>query len=143
MLIQVFLLVLTTMSVAFNSQKYVAVDAKSQTRNVENGKTFLILVTIKPVDGIHVNAAPPLSIKPLVEDAMSGNGLTTLGVKAISKKGDYLDLSKPIQVECKVTGINPGLHKINFIVGYTFCSEKEGWCRMGSDTVSVTVKVRK
>lgn len=132
-----------TMSITFNSQKYVAVDARSQSASIENGKPFLILITIKPVDGIHVNAQPPISIMPLVEDPARENSSTTFNIKEISKKGDYLESSKPIQVESKVTGFSAGFHEINFVVRYTFCSDKEGWCRMGNDTVSVTIRVKK
>ncbi len=140
---QTFLLLVMTMSVAINSEKYVTVEAKSQATSVENGKPFILLLAMKSLNGIHVNVQPPFSIKPLVENPGSANGSTTLKLKAIPKKGDYVDLSKHIKVECELTGINPGLHNVRFIVGYTFCSEKEGWCRMGSDTVSVTVNMKK
>jgi hypothetical protein len=135
MLVQTFLLLVMAMSMIFNSQKYVTVNARSESMDIENGKPFFILLTLKPAGGIHVNVQPPITAK-------SVNGSATLNVKEIPKAGEYLDPSKPVKVECRVTDASSGSHKISFIVGYTFCSDKESWCRMENDTVSVTVKVK-
>ena len=132
-----------TMSMTFNSQKYVVVGAKGKSTFVENGTPFIVLVTLKPAEGIHVNAQPPISVK-LVDEPSAGEGSSTvLKVKNIPRRGDSLDSSKPVEVECEVSGAGSGERNIAFVVGYTFCSSKEGWCRMGSDTVSVTVRVKR
>ncbi len=130
------LLILMTMSIAPESQKYVVVELKKPPIEVENGKPFSIFINMKPSSGIHLNAQPPISVKPL-------SGSETVNVKELSKSGEYLNSAKPVEVECTITGVSVGPHKMSFIVGYTYCSEKDGWCRMGKDTVSVTVKVLK
>jgi hypothetical protein len=126
-----------TMSTAIDSQKYVVIEVKNASLiDVENGKPFLFFIKIKPASGIHVNVQPPISVKPLTDG-------TTINVKRIPESGEYLDLSKPIEVECNVTGMNRGQHKVNFVVTYTYCSEKEKWCRFGKDTTSISLRVKK
>ncbi|MFZ1080806.1 MAG: hypothetical protein WAO19_02640 [Candidatus Kryptoniota bacterium] len=136
MLLKIFLLVIITMNIAADSQKYVIVEVKSPTTNVENGKPFSFFIKIKPANGIHINVQPPISIKPLTDG-------TTMNVKEIPESGEYLDLSKPIEVEGVVTRMNLGQRKVNFVVSYTYCSEKEKWCRFGKDTISVSLRVKK
>ena len=124
------------MSIAFDSQKYVSVETSSARIGVKNGKPFLILVRLKPAHGIHINAVPPISVK-------SASATTAISVRETHKKGDYLDTSMPIEVDCTVTGFDAGLHGISLVVAYTYCSEDEGWCRMGKDTLTVSVRVTK
>ncbi len=124
------------MSIAFDSQKYVSVETKPATINAENGRPFSFSIWLRPANGIHINAEPPISVKP-----------TSEGIKAsvtdVRRKGDYVDTSKPIKVDCTLIGVDAGLHRMNFVVSYTYCSENEGWCRMGRDTLSVIVRVMK
>ena len=101
-----------------------------------NGKPFFFFVRIKPADGIHINAKPPVNVKSLTDGA-------TMSVKKIPESGEYLDSSKPIEVEGNFTGMNPGRYKVDFVVSYTYCSDKEKWCRFGNDTASITVRVKK
>lgn len=136
MAIRIFMLTILTMSTGFDSQKYVAVEVEKTSIRAESGKPFLLFVKIRPEDGIHVNAQPPVSVKSL-------DSQTTLNVKAMPKSGEYLDPSKPIKIEGRVTGVGAGPRKISFIVEYTYCSEKDRWCRMGKDTVSVTIRLKK
>jgi hypothetical protein len=135
-----------TMSVALDSQKYVVVEVKTRSAVVENDKPFFLFVAIKPISGVHINAQPPISIKTIGSAA-------TINIKEVpeprahaplaQKLGEYLDVSKPIEVECKLAGVKAGPHKLSFAIDYTYCSEKDGWCRMGKDTVFVTVRVKK
>ncbi len=125
-----------TMSFVFNSKKEVSVEVKPASVEVKNGQSFSFFVRLKSVAGVHINAQPPVSVKSETEGA-------SLTVTEIPKAGEYLDSSKPIKVECKVTGMKAGVHKLNFVVGYTYCSETEGWCRMGKDESSIEIKVKK
>jgi len=136
MLKPIFLLFVMTMSVTIDSQKYVTVKVKNNPINVADGKSFLFYVDIKPVEGIHINAQPPISMKLLDHG-------TTMVVKKIPQSGEYLDLSKPVEIEGNISDLDAGEHKVNFVVSYTYCSEKEKWCRMGKDTVSITLNVKK
>ena len=136
MLKRPFWLGIVIMVVAFDSQNYVVVEIKGRTAEVRNDKPFLLYLSMKPIGGIHINVEPPISVKQL-------DDMTALNVKKVPKSGEYLDSSKPIEVECKVKGVGAGPHKLRFVVDYTYCSDKEGWCRMGKDTVSATVRVKK
>ncbi|HUI28599.1 MAG TPA: hypothetical protein VLX91_00175 [Candidatus Acidoferrales bacterium] len=136
MLRPILLLIITTMSIAVYPQKYVVLEVKNNFIDVENGKPFKFLIEVRPSSGIHVNAQPPISVKPC-------DSAAKVSVKEPPKSGEYLDLSNPIEVECNVTGLDAGSHELGFVVGYTFCSNKEGWCRMSKDTVSVVVRVKK
>jgi hypothetical protein len=130
------MLVILTLNSGFDSQRYVTVKVERTSIQVESGKPFFIFVKIRPADGIHVNAQPPVSVKSL-------DSQTTLNIKAIPSSGDYLNPSKPIEIEGRVSGVGAGPHKISFIVDYTYCSEKDRWCRMGKDTVFVTIRLKK
>ena len=136
MLGKTLLLLLTVMSFITGSQKYVSFHASSQSSSIKNGEPFDILVNIKPAAGIHLNANPPISVKPV-----DGSAVMTLRQPGL--RGEYLDLARPVKIECEVKGLPEGDRTISFILGYTFCSADEGWCRMGSDTIAVNVKVGK
>lgn len=131
-LVAVFMLSVLTMSSGFDSQKYVSVKAERTSVHVESGKPFFLFVRIRPADGIHVNAQPPVSVRSL-------DSQTTLNVKNIPSTGDYLDSSKPVKIEGKLSGVAGEPRRISFIVEFTYCSEKGRWCRVGKDTVSVTI----
>jgi len=125
-----------TMSFALDSQKFVVVEVKSDFFAVENGKPFPILIEIKPVEGIHLNAKPPISVRSLTNDL-------TIKIEKVPTVGEWLDTSRPIKVEGNVTSMNPGRHEVDFILSYTYCSEKEKWCRFGNDTISIGLKLKK
>ncbi len=91
---------------------------------------------MKPASDIHVNVEPPIDAKSLTSGA-------TMIVKTIPAAGEWLDSAKPIEIEGKVVHISAGRHDLKFILNYTFCSEKEKWCRFGKDTVSIRVSVGK
>jgi hypothetical protein len=135
MLKEFSVLFIVMMAMLLNFEKYVLLEAKSKSVDVRNEVPFLVLVSMKPVKGIHINTEPPISVTAL-------DRKVTAHVKAVHKSRGYLDSSKPIEVECKPIGVEPGLHKFSYSVNYAYCSEKDGWCRMGRDTVSVTVRVK-
>ncbi len=131
-----FLMLVMMMSVAFGSAGYVKVEVKPATLEVENGTPASFELRLKAGDGIHVNAVPPITIKTTTDGA-------ELSVSDLPRTGDYLDLGRPIKIQCKVTGLEPGLHRVDFVLGYTYCSDNEGWCRMGKDSTSIEIKVKK
>lgn len=119
-----------------NSQDYVVVRPKTTMMLVENGKSFRILVDLRAATGIHVNSRPPVSVKSL-DDKI------TATVGTMPDSGEYMDVSKPIEIDCTMNGLPAGRHLARFVIGFTFCSVDAGWCRMGDDTVSITLKVKK
>jgi len=132
----IFLLFIMIMSIATDSQKYVTIRVKKDLLVVENDKPFSFYIIVKPASGIHVNAQPPVSVKPLEAEMI-------MKLKKITMLGEWLDSSKPIEIEGKVASMDSGEHEIKFIVSYTYCSEKDKWCRFGNDTISVSLKVKK
>ncbi len=130
------LLFISMLSVILGSTDYVKVQVKPATLEIENGVPASFDVQLRASEGVHINAQPAITIK-------SETGGADLSVAELPKTGDYLDMDKPIKVRCKVGGLAPGLHRIDFVLGYTYCSDKEGWCRIGRDSSSIEIKVKK
>lgn len=115
---------------------YVKLQLKPGPVQVENDRPATFEVRLLPNKGIHVNAEPAVNIKSLTEGVR-------FTIKQLPRKGEYVDPSKPIQVDCSVSGFTPGLHRIEFVLHYTYCSENEGWCRMNRDSAFVEINVKK
>ncbi|MGO9481332.1 MAG: hypothetical protein ACLP05_06095 [Candidatus Kryptoniota bacterium] len=143
MLLRFFLLTIMTMSSVIDSQKYVAIEVENADSMVaENGKPFSFSIRVKPASGIHVNAQPPLYVKSLADGVtMNFKPVQSLGGQTAA--GEYLDLSKPLRVECNIMDMAIGRHKIDFVISYTYCSEEGKWCRFGNDTTAISVRVEK
>lgn len=123
-------------SVIFGSTDYVKVQVEPATLEIENGVPASFDVRLRASEGVHINAHPAITVKSETEGA-------DLSVANLPKAGDYLDTDKPIKVRCMVGGLSPGFHRIDFVVGYTYCSDREGWCRIGKDASAIEIKVKK
>lgn len=117
-----------------NSQKYVGVEISPATLEVANGKEFFLSLSLKPSEGIHLNAEPPVTIKSADSVKFS--------IDSFSKTGEYLDSSKPLRVKCIASGLKSGTHTVIVEITYTYCSSKEGWCRMAKDRRSIDLRVK-
>ncbi|MCL5267808.1 MAG: hypothetical protein M1469_06880 [Bacteroidetes bacterium] len=124
------------MSLAFEANKYITVEVPTYAVEVENGRPFTFSVKLKTAEGVHVNAQPQISVKSETEGI-------SFRVNTIHKDGDHLDPAKPINIECETDGLATGAHRAKFILRYTYCSDTEKWCRMGSESVTVELKVIK
>ncbi len=122
------------MSVGFESGKYVVIDFPSSSVTVENGKPFQFALRLRPAAGIHINSEPRIS----AESQSAGVSIT---VASLHTAGDMLDASQPVVLECKTEGLTPGMHDAVFVLRYTYCSDRDKWCRMATDTVRVELKV--
>lgn len=123
------------MSFAFDTPKHVTVEVPSSLIEVENGRPVLFRIRLTPADGIHINMNPPVSVTSETVGA-------SLKVREADTSGEYLDSTEPITVECLADGMTPGLHRARFLIRYTYCSEKEQWCRMGNDSALVELMVK-
>lgn len=123
-------------STVLGSTDYVKVEVRPGTLNAENGSAVSFTLRLRASEGIHVNAEPTLTVKSATKGA-------ELSIAEVYKSGDYLDLGKPIKITCKVDGLTPGQQRVNFVLSYTYCSDKEGWCRMGKDSSSIEIHVKK
>lgn len=124
------------MGTVFGSKTYVKVNVQPGKLETENGASVLFAVNVRADTGIHVNAQP----EPTIESETEG---ADFSIAEVPRNGDYLDLGKPIKVRCKVKGMQPGVHTVRFVMGFTFCSDTQGWCSMGKDTSSVEIKIKK
>ncbi len=123
-------------SLGIGTGKYVGLEVNPSKFEMKEGQSHQFRIRFMPVEGIHVNAQPPLTIKSEVD------GVTFRIVK-VHASSDYLDPSKPVDIDCTAGRLSPGLHKITFSLGYTFCSDAGKWCRMGNDTLSVDINIKK
>ncbi len=130
-----FILLIVMMSIVIGSTDFVKIEVKPRTLEVIESRPASFDVYLRSGEGIHVNAQPAITIK-------SGTEGVDFSIASLVKAGDYLDLSKPIKIACKVDGLGPGAHRADFVLSYTYCSDKEGWCRMGKDKSSVEIKVK-
>ena len=124
------------MGTLFGATEYVKVRVNPATLDVENGTPAAFTVNVGAQKGIHVNAQPSPTIKSETKGA-------ELSITSLPKNGDYLDLGKPIEVRCNVKGFSPGIHTVRFEMRFTFCSDTEGWCSMGTDSSSIQIRVTK
>ncbi len=100
-----------------NKNKYVSSDFKLE-KSKHN--EFILTIILKPVDKIHINSEPTLSIKfndPLIE---------ILEIKFDKTEKNYIDTRKPIIVKLKPKVKN--LKSLSGELTYFYCSEAEGWC---------------
>ncbi len=133
---KLLLLSMVMMSTVLGSTDYVKVEIRPGTLEAENGSAVSFTLRLRASEGIHVNAEPTLTVRSTTSGA-------ELSIAEIHKLGDYLDLGKPIKITCKVDGLKPGQQRVNFVLSYTYCSDKEGWCRMGKDSSSIEIHVKK
>ena len=120
---------------------YVRVDLTANPAVVKAGGKGEIQIQFQPIEGIHVNAAPP-TVLTLAED--SPVKLTGESVVPVDSTTGYLDASKPTTYSFAVKkSTRPGDRKINGTLVYFFCSDKEGWCLRWQDDVSFTLSVER
>jgi hypothetical protein len=133
---KLLLLSMVMISTVLGSTDYVGVKVSPGTLEAENGNTVSFTLRLKASEGIHLNAEPAIIVKSMTNGA-------ELSIAEIHKAGEYLDLAKPIRVSCRVDGLTPGRHRVDFFLSYTYCSDNEGWCRMGKDSSSIEIHVKK
>lgn len=124
------------MSATFGSTTYIKVNVQPGRLDMENGMSAAFAVHVHAEKGIHVNAQPTPTIKSETEGA-------ELSIAELPKTGEYLDLQKPIKIQCEVNGMTPGNHTVHFVMGFTFCSDTQGWCSMGNDSSSIEIHIKK
>ncbi len=124
------------MSLGIDSGKFVSTTVVPTSISLASGGARVLNVKFKTVDAVHVNLGPPL----VVESLMKG---VSFVVKSFGKSGSYLDTAKPVEIECRAKNISAGVHKVGLTFGYTYCSDKEEWCRMANDTLAVEINIKK
>ena len=119
--------------------KYVAITAVLKQQVIKQGDETAILVTLAPVDGIHITADPPVQIQLARNPSFLPLGSPDL---QIEKASGFLATSVPVQQRIRVSPkTRPGEHTIKGTIVYYFCSEDEGWCRKFSQRIALKLNV--
>lgn len=121
------------------SNQYVKVAAALVDSTLSPGGRGEILITLKPIEGIHINAdpAPEFSVD-------SGSVAKAIGAPR-GKKDDrgYLSVGEPVRQEIVIAPMAaPGEHHVRGLFIYYYCSDTEGWCMRYRQAVALTVIVK-
>jgi len=55
----------------------------------------------------------------------------------------YLDLSEPVRFPVRLApDVAPGFHGVPAEVVYFYCSKRQGWCRRGSESVTIPLLIQ-
>jgi hypothetical protein len=100
-------------------------------------------VTFVPKDpGVHINEEPAPRLK-LEDQSVLADKQAPPPAKAHTfdpQNAKYLDTTFPLSFPVAWAGKPPAtMRSVTATVVYFYCSEREGWCRKGSDTVAFNV----
>jgi hypothetical protein len=104
------------------------------------GAPAAVEVRFTPADPeVHVNLFPPprLDLEPMQEVLKVA---PAPAAKPTSKK--YLGPAEPYRFPVVAKAVSPTAQTVKGVVTYFYCSQREGWCRKGSNPVEVAVKLR-
>ncbi|MBM2841143.1 MAG: hypothetical protein HW412_1671, partial [Bacteroidetes bacterium] len=108
---------------------------------VTQGGTGKIMIAFTPIDGIHINVDPPLSVKLERNTPFRFEGKLDIST---DKESGYLSMSMPVEQRFAVTRkTKPGSHTIKGTLVYYFCSDTEGWCRKFTQPIALKLNVTK
>ncbi|HEY3121786.1 MAG TPA: hypothetical protein VGL15_14265 [Vicinamibacteria bacterium] len=106
------------------------------------GVPAAVEVRFTPADpDVHINRFPPprLDLEPL-------QGVLKLSpvpaAKPAPEDAKYLGAAEPYRFSVVAKGATAGAQTVKGTVTYFYCSQREGWCRKGSNDVVVSVKLR-
>lgn len=114
---------------------HVKVDVTIEPSSLKPGGRGEILIQFQPVDGIHINTAPPTEF-----NLAEGSPLTLVGEPIVPKDSTtgYLDARKPMRYTVSVSkSARSGSMKVSGTLVYYFCSDKEGWCLRWKENVTL------
>jgi len=103
-----------------------------------------VLVTFTQGEpGVHINEQPAPRFALAADQAVLDYQAPATKAAAIDPaQVKALDLSKPVRFPVSVrAGAPKGPQSVKGTVTYFYCSEREHWCRKGSEDVAVTVPV--
>jgi hypothetical protein len=108
----------------FLANQYVSCTYKLSTPSLKPGGSGHLLVSLKPVKGIHINLKPVMSVR---FDSLSE--VRPNGDPEIPKKGEYLDAAGNIRIPIVLPASRkPGSAALRAELTYYYCSDAEGWC---------------
>ena len=121
--------------------KFVKVDVTLATAAVQSGGKGAILVSFTPIDGIHINVDPPLTVKLEKNRFISLQGKPDI---CTDKESGFLSTSTPVEQRFHVSEkAKPGEYTIKGTIVYYFCSDTEGWCRKFAQPITLKLNIQK
>jgi hypothetical protein len=121
--------------------KYVKTEVSLSSDTVRAGTKVALLITLSPIDGIHIN------VDPAVEVTLENNKYATLDGQPemnSDKETGFLDTTDPVeqQLSCN-SAAEPGRYTLKGTIVYYFCSDAQGWCTKFAQPFSLRVSVTK
>ena len=119
--------------------QYVKFSSKLSNSSLKAGRNGHLLVSLKPVKGIHINLKPAMSVR---FDSLSE--VRPNGDLEIPKKGEYLDAAGNIRIPIIVPASRkPGSAALKAELTYYYCSDAEGWCSRFKQPIELSLTVAK
>ena len=121
--------------------QYVVFGVIAKPASLRAGRKCQLLISLKPVKGIHVNLKPPMEFKFDSSETISSVG--QLEIPTSGRTG-YLDPSKPVKQTFMLSEkLKPGEAVVHGMLTYFYCSDAEGWCSKFKQPVEITIAVTK
>jgi len=121
--------------------RFVKVDVSLADTLLQAGSKGKILVSFAPVDGIHVNVDPPVTVMVEKNRFIALHGEPDI---TADKETGFLSTVTPVVQGFSISRkAAPGPHHIKGTITYYFCSDTEGWCRKQSRTVMLTLNIQR
>jgi hypothetical protein len=121
-----------------SSNEYVQLDARLSRAALSPGAHAKIVFTLRPAEGIHINAEPPPSFA-----LDSPSVATLLGVPSMERdtKG-YLATGTPLRQSFIIAPkAPPGPSRLRGELVYYYCSDARGWCMRYRQPVVLTLTI--
>ena len=121
--------------------KYVKCDIVLQKKQLKAGTTGQLLITLKPIRGIHVNTIPPAEVKLDSANIIAGVGKLEIPK---SEKTGYMDTKKQITLPFTLTqNLKAGHALLKGTLTYFFCSDADGWCSKFKQPIELNITIVK
>jgi hypothetical protein len=121
--------------------KFVKVDVTLANATLQPGGKGTILVSFSPIDGIHINVDPPITVKIEKNQFIALEGGPDVNT---DKEIGFLSTSTPVEQHFNVSGkARSGEQTITGTIVYYFCSDTEGWCRKLSQRITLKLNIQK
>ena len=120
---------------------YVKLEVKLSRETAKPGGSGEIRITFAPVEGIHVNADPPVEFR---FDSTSEVVLQGTPRLVVDKRTGYLSTAAQVKQGFLVPRtVKPGTQQLKGVITYYYCSDTEGWCTKFTQPVELSLTIIK
>ena len=121
--------------------RFVNVDVTLANAAVHPGGKGTILVSFTPIDGIHINVDPPVTVKIEKNRFIALEGEPDVST---DKESGFLSTSSPVEQRFHVSEkAISGEHTIKGTIVYYFCSDTEAWCTKFAQPITLKLNIQK